>query len=158
MSTRSNIIVRDKFDCICIYRHSDGYPDGEHGVIATLNKALDYAWDLPRFEASDFSAAIVAAWKQPSKSFDGKNIYRGGNIYIDGNCPKSNPFKKVHPDCEFVYIIDPPLKDGKMPQITCYSVEWRGSSLGEIGFREFAKLQLGDSFEFPKDSEDMDDE
>jgi hypothetical protein len=64
-----------------IYRHSDGYPDGEHGVPATMRAALAYAWPLPRFEADDFAAAMVAAWKAPGVPGD---RYRtgGGNIRL----------------------------------------------------------------------------
>lgn len=92
MSTRSNVIVQDNYgDRIQLYRHSDGYPDGQHGVLATLAEATEYAWPLPRFEASDFAAAIVRAWK------DG-----GGKIYIDGS-PES--WELIHGDTEWVYAI-----------------------------------------------------
>lgn len=38
MSTRCHIIVEDPSygDQTILYRHSDGYPDGEHGVLASL--------------------------------------------------------------------------------------------------------------------------
>ena len=53
MSTRANIIVRDKFnpEGIQLYRHSDGYPDSEHGVIHQLKMAMPFTWELPRMEA-----------------------------------------------------------------------------------------------------------
>src|SRR5262249_60391012 len=88
MATRSNIIVQDEFSRIQVYRHWDGYPKA---VIPELIKALEFAWPLPRFEADDFAAAIVRAWK------DG-----GGHIRIDGN-PKG--FELVHGDTEYVYVI-----------------------------------------------------
>ncbi len=71
MSTRCVVTVIDENDRFSIYRHSDGYPDTEHGVIEGLKEAFRYAWPFPRFEASDFAAAIVRAWK------DG-----GGGIYF----------------------------------------------------------------------------
>lgn len=95
MSTRSSVIVDDGQDRIAIYRHSDGYPHGPHGVIAQIPQALKYAWELPRFEAKDFSAALVAAWKQKRD---------GGGIYIDGDCKK---FEKVNGDVEWVYVVRP---------------------------------------------------
>lgn len=70
MATRCNIIVKDKESKIQLYRHWDGYPEA---VVPELEQALQFAWPLPRFDARDFSAAIVRAWKQ-----------EGGNIYIDG--------------------------------------------------------------------------
>lgn len=88
MSTRATISVKDKYDSFCIYRHSDGYPEGQHGAVAGITKALAYAWDLPRFEAMDFSAALVAAMKQEG----------GGGIYLtEGH--------DAHEDTEFQYFI-----------------------------------------------------
>lgn len=63
MSTRATIQVSDIDGEHTLYRHHDGYPDTEHGVLATLRQALPFAWPLPRFEADEFAAAIVAAWK-----------------------------------------------------------------------------------------------
>ena len=101
MSTRCNIIVKDQYREIQLYRHSDGYPDSEHGVIATLPGALQFAWELPRMEVDDFAAAIIRAWKEKG----------GGNIYIDGtaNLPKS-----LHGDIEYYYIIEPDEKNWKV--------------------------------------------
>ena len=92
MSTRSNLIIDDGYDRIQLYRHWDGYPDGSGGVLATLELALPYAWPLPRFEASDFAAAIVRAWKTSG----------GGNINIDGS-PKG--WELIHGDTEWVYLV-----------------------------------------------------
>lgn len=84
MGTRCNIIVKDKNESIQLYRHWDGYPSA---VLADLPDVLTLAWKLPRFEPSDFAAAIVASWKD-----------QAGNIYIDGN-------KKLHGDIEWLYTI-----------------------------------------------------
>jgi hypothetical protein len=94
MGTRSNIIVADEHSRIQLYRHWDGYPDGEAGVLTSLEQALPYAWPLPRFEAADFAAAIIRAWKEEG----------GGNIYIDGS-PKG--WEQIHLDVEWVYLIQP---------------------------------------------------
>ena len=94
MGTRSNLIIADDYNRLQLYRHWDGYPDSETGVLADLEKALPYAWPLPRFEADDFAAAIIRAWKGEG----------GGNIYIDG-APKG--WEKIHGDVEWVYIIQP---------------------------------------------------
>jgi hypothetical protein len=89
MATRCNIIVEDQFHRVRLYRHYDGYPKN---VVPALFQALDYSWPLPRFEANEFAAALVRAWKD----------YGGGNIRIDG-CPKR--FELIHGDVEWVYII-----------------------------------------------------
>ena len=94
MSTRSNLIIEDGYTRIQLYRHWDGYPDGKGGVLTTLGLAIPYAWPFPRFEASDFAAAIVRAWKPKG----------GGNIYVDGS-PKA--WELIHGDVEWVYVIKP---------------------------------------------------
>ncbi|MCI0558945.1 MAG: hypothetical protein MN733_10650 [Nitrososphaera sp.] len=118
MSTRCNIIVEDRYDRVQLYRHWDGYPDRKSGILATLEPALPFAWPLPRFEASDFAAAIVRAWKESG----------GGNIYIDGS-PKG--WELVHKDTEWVYLIrpgqskrnDPDFYSGE-PLVAVY--DWHG--------------------------------
>ena len=100
MGTRSNLIITDDHNRLQLYRHWDGYPDSETGVLADLENAFPYAWPLPRFEADDFTAAIIRAWK-------GKG---GGNIYIDGS-PKG--WEKIHGDVEWVYVIQPRAESKK---------------------------------------------
>lgn len=94
MSTRSNIIVDDGIKRIQLYRHMDGHP--EH-VISELGEVFVFAWALPRFEADDFAAAIIRAWKELD----------GGNIYIDGS-PKD--WELLHGDIDYLYVIKPPLQ------------------------------------------------
>lgn len=85
MSTRSNFVISDEHESIQIYRHWDGYPTA---VLPDLAQVFKYAWKLPRFEASDFSAAIVRAWKEEG----------GGNIRIDSSLVP-------HGDIEWLYRI-----------------------------------------------------
>jgi hypothetical protein len=111
MSTRSVITVFDadsNDNSYSIYRHCDGYPDSASGVLETLAKALPFAWALPRFEAEDFAAAIIRAWKQPG----------GGNIYL-------TPGKQAHGDIEWYYEIRPA---GKQIAVTVFEVtnDWGG--------------------------------
>lgn len=71
---------------VTIYGHSDGYPTGAlEKIKAVLDQKL--CWELPRFEASDFSAGFVAANK------DG-----GGEIYVTSNA-------KAHGDLSYLYEI-----------------------------------------------------
>src|SRR6185437_7889916 len=72
MSTRCVITVIDEHHSFSIYRHGDGYPNTDVGVIKTLEAAFEFAWALPRFEADDFAAAIIRAWKMEG----------GGDIYF----------------------------------------------------------------------------
>lgn len=68
MSTRACYSFKDKFETLHVYKHHDGYPSGAERWIRA---ALDFSWTLPRFEASDFGAAFVAANKKP-----------GGSVYL----------------------------------------------------------------------------
>jgi len=74
MSTRAVITFIDERDTFHVYKHHDGYPLSEHGVIAAIQKAMPLAWTLPRFEASEFACAFIAA-----------NKTRGGGLYLTGN-------------------------------------------------------------------------
>lgn len=100
MGTRSTLTVRNRKDgneSYSIYRHWDGYPNGDGGVVFTLRQALSYAWPLPRFEAMDFSAAIIAAWKRPAE-----RNRQGGDIYC-------TPSRDDHCDTEWHYEIYPEI-------------------------------------------------
>lgn len=87
MSTRSCITFKDEHDEFSVYRHCDGYPDGEHGVLAAIKKAAPYAWELPRFEAGDYAAAFIRATKE-----------RGGNVYVTGG-------RDSHGDLAYAYTV-----------------------------------------------------
>lgn len=89
MSTRATITVADDRDRFDLYQHHDGYPDGPHGLVRHLALARRYAWDLPRFEAADFSAAIIAVLKD-----------RGGSTYLTEDA-------EAHTDRSFHYRIEP---------------------------------------------------
>jgi hypothetical protein len=91
MATRCNIIGEDNTDRIQLYRHWDGYPEA---VLPDLQKALPFAWNLPRFEATDFAAAIVRAWKEEG----------GGNIYIEGS---AKGWAMINDSIEWIYLIKP---------------------------------------------------
>jgi hypothetical protein len=43
-----------------VYKHSDNYPTG---AAEAITLALSYAWELPRYEADEFSTAFIAANK-----------------------------------------------------------------------------------------------
>ena len=63
MSTRALYTFIDQNNVYHVYKHHDGYPSGAYEWISG---ALMFAWNLPRFEAAEFSAAFVAANKTGS--------------------------------------------------------------------------------------------
>ena len=89
MSTRATMTIADEHDSFDIYQHHDGYPDGPHGLVRYIAMAQRLAWDLPRFEAADFAAAIIAVLKD-----------RGGSTYLTKDA-------EAHSDRAFHYRIEP---------------------------------------------------
>ena len=85
MSTRATyqFVDADGGD-FTVYKHCDGYPSG---AAEWISKALKLAWELPRFEASDFAAAFVAANKQ-----------NGGGVRLTHG-------REDHGDLAFHYVI-----------------------------------------------------
>lgn len=125
MSTRCTLTVRDRpgaNQTYSVYRHSDGYPDTEHGVIHTLRAALSYAWLLPRFEADDFAAAIIATWKQPATRHSATYVGQGGNIRMTEG-------RDAHGDTEYHYELMPDAK-GRV-KITVYEPD--GETWKKVG-------------------------
>ena len=61
MSTRALYTFKDTDGgTFTVFKHWDGYPSGAYQFI---QKALAYAWELPRFEADDIGAAFIAGNK-----------------------------------------------------------------------------------------------
>jgi len=67
-----------------VYKHYDGYLEG---AAEALKNALPFAWDLPRYEADEFTAAFIAGNKKD----------KGDIRYSHG--------PKYHGDLSFTYDI-----------------------------------------------------
>lgn len=91
MSAGASFEFKDKYDSYLVYKHCDGYPSG---AADSIKGALLYAWELPRFEASEFAAAFIAANK----------THGGGNVYCD--------VKEHSSDVQYRYIIT--CEDGRL--------------------------------------------
>lgn len=63
MSTRGLYTFIDNDGQYHVYVHFDNYPEGKYGGVSKIRKALNKAWQLPRFEADEFAAAFVASAK-----------------------------------------------------------------------------------------------
>lgn len=105
MSTRACYSFKDKFETLHVYKHHDGYPSGAEQWI---RNALPLAWKLPRFEASDFGAAFVAANKKGD-----------GGVYL----MQSGSIKDVAPgDINYRYEIE--AKDGAIVVTAFKTAYW----------------------------------
>ena len=103
MSTRATYQFVDEHNDVTVYKHHDGYPEGGYQWIA---RALKLAWPLPRFEASEFAAAFVAANKQAP-----------GSVYLSKG-------REAHGDTMFHYVVE--CKLGQL-----WIDRWEAHSFGE---------------------------
>ena len=120
MSTRCQIIV--KGSDVVVYRHSDGYPDGKHGVLAALKKIVvpflkHRGLDTCYLPAHIVAGLIVEHQRDMDKLIrlsvkegrqDHVSSYEqfkylgfGVEAYTDENADNA-----LHGDIEFVYIVD----------------------------------------------------
>ncbi len=114
MGTRACYTFKDGDSEYHIYKHWDGYPSSAAGFI---KEAAAYAWDFPRFEASDFSAAFVVANKR-----------EGGNVYLTTHYDN-------HGDLEYRYEI---VAAEPEPQVTAFTT--KGSKWEQIWTGPFSRL------------------
>ena len=111
MSTRAIYTFSDEDTApIHVYKHHDGYPyapfdNGEAGGLLWIKEAKELAWELPRFEADEFSASFVAA-----------NKAEGGGVFLTED-PHS------HADADYWYKIKPAVPALDV-WVDVYEVDW----------------------------------
>lgn len=115
MSTRCQILVEDS--SVVIYRHSDGYPQGPHGVLATLKPlVIDFikyrGWDeeyLPAHIIADQIkhhkawADARAAEYEAEKPGSGASYKQAG--YLGFGIEGYKPGDYFHGDIEYMYYV-----------------------------------------------------
>ena len=106
MSTRANIIIKDQYDTLWFYKHSDGYPEG---VMPTLKRFLSYVkTGRIRDNAQQAAGWLIAM---------GREEYQGSKTVAQQLDPKNNsgmdwkvgayePTTGQHGDIEWLYTID----------------------------------------------------
>lgn len=101
MGTRAMYSFTTGNETYHVYKHWDGYPQG---AAKFIEKALPYAWPLPRFEPDEFACAFIAGNKKaadPKKDPYGQ----GGDIRL----MESGDWRSVAPrDLEYRYEISAP--------------------------------------------------
>ena len=126
MSTRCHIIIEDPEhgDKTILYRHSDGYPDGPNGVLATLVPFVARFLKHRGWDSCYLGAQIMC--DQINQSREGMRAYYQDRIAKDkaeGSEPSSylveslanleNSFlgfgisNQIHGDIEFIYRVTP---------------------------------------------------
>lgn len=77
MGTHAIFTVTDEDGSFHVFKHSDGY---ERGAADTLRGVIElHGWELPRFEADEFAAAIATSIKAEYLMKE-LEFWRAGNI------------------------------------------------------------------------------
>jgi hypothetical protein len=122
MSTRCHIIIEDpewRISTI-IYRHSDGYPQGENGVLATLvpfvQRFVHYrGWD-PCYLPAQLLAHMIVKDREHLRKFyqerveemkpgDLRDYYQREVDNVENNFLGYGISPEMHGDTDFVYVI-----------------------------------------------------
>jgi len=125
MSTRCHIIVEDPRygDKTILYRHSDGYPNGEHGVLASLVPFVVRFMKHRGFDACYMGAHIIADQIQRSREHDREWCERSikrdeanghdPSYYREKLANLENDFlgfgisSEIHGDVDYIYRVTP---------------------------------------------------
>ena len=118
MSTRCNIHFINSYEDANVYRHSDGYPDGKHGVPETLKRffqkvqkeCADTMYGT-RFDDPSYLAAKFIVYQADIYRSKNKSKLDFGSLGI---------MKKNAPDAAYIYKVNCDLLDPKtgFPTVT----------------------------------------
>lgn len=113
MSTRANIIIKDKYSKLYFYRHSDGYPEV---TMESLKGFCDMYHNQLRNNVSQSSGwlillgAVEYGFKGELKSDDKFSGWKVGAY---------EPTSGIHGDIEYLYVIDL-----EKESLSCYQIKW----------------------------------
>lgn len=129
MSTRANIIIKDKYSELILYRHSDGYPEG---TLPTLEKFLNYVKEGKirddAMQAAGWLIIIGAeeykqyqikdkTWEDLTKEEEKEWKNKISTIPKYWKVGSYEPTSQIHGDIEYLYTVDLDAK-----KITCEAV------------------------------------
>jgi hypothetical protein len=114
MSTRANIIIKDKYGQLIFYRHSDGYPEG---ALPTLKKFMSWVKDGKIRDNVDQAAGwlILIGAEEYGEIYEGCGKYTPkktltspdpNNEFSGWNCGSYEPTTSIHGDIEYLYTLD----------------------------------------------------
>jgi hypothetical protein len=113
MSTRANIIIKDKHSQLIFYRHSDGYPSG---TLPTLKKFMKWvAQGRIRDNADQASGwLILIGAKEYDTEYIDHNHVQKTNLFepskkdesMGWKCGAYEPTTGIHIDIEYLYTLD----------------------------------------------------
>lgn len=110
-----------------IYRHCDGYPDTEHGVLADLNTFFDAITkqtpEDSRFGDPEYLAARFIVWQADQYCVDWRGNKRPPLAFLSLGVSMAD-----HGDVEYLYFVD--CQDGSLDATTRPVIRWEKYSEG----------------------------
>lgn len=101
MSTRANILVKDKYDELWFYRHSDGYPEG---AMPVLEKFLEWLKSgLIRDNVGQAAGWLILLGH---REYDKQLVPQVEDRYLGWKVGSIEPTTAQHGDIEWLYTID----------------------------------------------------
>jgi len=114
MSTRANVQIKDQFDNLWFYRHSDGYPEG---TLPTLTKFTDMIKDNQiRSNVNQSAGWLIQIGYEEYKEY--QPSWKIGSY---------EPTTCRHNDIEYLYVIDLDKKTTKI-----YKTDWSNSDKDKL--------------------------
>lgn len=133
MSTRANIVIKDNYDKLFFYRHSDGYPEGAMPTLSLFlnwlkngkirNNVGQAAGWLVVIGAIEYDT--LPKWKTEKGLVRSYGQIDSIAAPADWKASSYEPTTGVHGDIQYLYIID--LND---KTINCYE-EWTDEGEGK---------------------------
>ncbi len=120
MSTRCMILLSDHWDCVLLYRHSDGYPEGAGEDLKRFFREKRFGYDTHLNSAEQVGHALIL-W----------HARQGVRV---------QPANTTHGDLEYMYLVDLPAeeyvanRENLRTRIRVYKVN--PGELGGLGARE----------------------
>lgn len=102
MSTRANVIIKDRWSQIYFYRHSDGYPSGVEPTLKKFVEAVNRG-KLRKDAMQSSGWLIILGAEEYETNTDLNNLddnLRGWKVGA------YEPTDNIHGDIEYLYIID----------------------------------------------------
>jgi len=110
MSTRANIIIKDEWDTLYFYRHTDGYPDGVKETLGKFCKAMNDG--IIRRDAMQSAGWLIVLGHEEYKA-DHKDWMKDYPNEVDSMIKAFDwkvgtyePTTDIHGDIEYLYVID----------------------------------------------------
>lgn len=118
MGTRANIVIKDNYDELIFYRHSDGYPESVEPDLQELLAKVKVG--ILRDNVSQFSGHLI---------LKGHEEYRDAGFldsdFMSWKVGAYEPTTCIHEDIEFKYTLDLANKTLKTEVVKFRAVSWK---------------------------------